>query len=266
MGFDPRPLVRKLGRPNARPLERDEASALFDAMLDGTLDDVQLGAAWMGLRIKGETPDELTAFLESAERSYSHWEIGTAPAGTLPVVIPSYNGARQLANLTPLLAMLLARSDINIIVHGVDDDPENAESTDPARGYVWSASPIPIISIGCVPASPPTQPACCCCAAPKGRPSRIRAARCASSILGRKSRQMRRWRLSHSTTSRCRMAPTPPRPPTGSPALSPAAIRSRRQSSRRLTPAFAQPTRWRKPSPDRLARHAHSTCSLGMLS
>ena len=134
MGFDPRPLVRKLGRPNARPLERDEASALFDAMLDGTLDDVQLGAAWMGLRIKGETPDELTAFLESAERSYSHWEIGTAPAGTLPVVIPSYNGARQLANLTPLLAMLLARSDINIIVHGVDDDPENAESTDPARG------------------------------------------------------------------------------------------------------------------------------------
>ena len=123
MGFDPRPLVRKLGRPNARALERDEAGALFDAMLDGTLDDVALGAAWMGLRIKGETPDELAAFLDSAERAYRHWDIGAAPAGTLPVVIPTYNGARQLPNLTPLLAMLLARDGIAVVVHGIDDDP-----------------------------------------------------------------------------------------------------------------------------------------------
>ena len=123
MGFDPRPLVRKLGRPNARPLERDEAGALFDAMLAGTLGDVQLGAAWMGLRIKGETPDELIAFLASAERSYRHWDIGARPAGVLPIVIPSYNGARQLPNLTPLLALLLARSGIDVVVHGIDADP-----------------------------------------------------------------------------------------------------------------------------------------------
>ena len=123
MGFDPRPLVRKLGRPNARPLDADEASALFDAMLDGTIDEVQLGAAWMGLRIKGETPDELVAFLGSAERSYHHWDIGAPSAGRLPMVIPSYNGARQLPNLTPLLAMLLARSDIDVVVHGIDADP-----------------------------------------------------------------------------------------------------------------------------------------------
>ena len=128
MAFDPRPLVRKLGRPNARPLEGDEAGALFDTMLAGTIDEVQLGAAWMGLRIKGETPAELAAFLDSTERAYSHWDIGATPPGTRPIVIPSYNGARQLPNLTPLLAMLLAHHDLNVVVHGVADDPTRVTS------------------------------------------------------------------------------------------------------------------------------------------
>jgi anthranilate phosphoribosyltransferase len=41
----------------------------------------------------------------------------------VPVVIPSYNGARQLPNLVPLLALLLARERIPALVHGVTDDP-----------------------------------------------------------------------------------------------------------------------------------------------
>ena len=53
---DVRPLLRRLGKPQAKPLAPDEARALMQAMLAGTLDEVQLGAAWMGLRIKGETP------------------------------------------------------------------------------------------------------------------------------------------------------------------------------------------------------------------
>jgi anthranilate phosphoribosyltransferase len=35
------------------------------------------------------------------------------------VVLPSYNGARKLPNLTPLLAMLLAREGVPVLVHGV---------------------------------------------------------------------------------------------------------------------------------------------------
>ncbi|MYO03916.1 DNA-binding protein YbiB, partial [Salmonella enterica subsp. enterica serovar Typhimurium] len=44
-------------------------------------------------------------------------------AKPLPVVIPSYNGARKQANLTPLLALLLSRLGFPVVVHGVSDDP-----------------------------------------------------------------------------------------------------------------------------------------------
>lgn len=121
VGFDARLLARRLGRPNARPLADDDARALFTAMLGGDLDALQLGALWMGLRIKGETPAELSAFLAVTEASYAHWT--AEPANSLPIVIPSYNGARQLPNLTPLLASLLARQGIAVIVHGVTGDP-----------------------------------------------------------------------------------------------------------------------------------------------
>ncbi len=39
-----------------------------------------------------------------------------------PVIIPSYNGARKKANLTPLLALLLARKGVPVLVHGVLHD------------------------------------------------------------------------------------------------------------------------------------------------
>jgi anthranilate phosphoribosyltransferase len=41
----------------------------------------------------------------------------------VPLVIPAYNGARQLPNLTPLLASLVAREGKPVLVHGVPDDP-----------------------------------------------------------------------------------------------------------------------------------------------
>jgi anthranilate phosphoribosyltransferase len=36
----------------------------------------------------------------------------------LPVIIPSYNGARKLPNLVPLMALLLAREGVPVLVHG----------------------------------------------------------------------------------------------------------------------------------------------------
>ena len=122
MSFDARAIVKHLGRPNARELSPADAQALFAAMLDGRLDEAAMGAVWMGLRIKGETQAELAALLAAAEASYAHWNIAAAPGGR-PLVIPSYNGARQLPNLVPLLACLLARAGVPVLVHGVMEDP-----------------------------------------------------------------------------------------------------------------------------------------------
>lgn len=48
----------------------------------------------------------------------------TPPVGKpIPVVIPSYNGARKQANLTPLLAILLHKLGFPVVVHGVSEDP-----------------------------------------------------------------------------------------------------------------------------------------------
>lgn len=111
-------LLHELGRGahGARPLSRETTRALFAAMLAGDIADLELGALLIAYRIKGETAAELAGMLEAAQTTLAGIAV---PAGPLTaVVIPSYNGARKLANLTPLLALLLARRGIPVLVHG----------------------------------------------------------------------------------------------------------------------------------------------------
>ncbi|XLZ69729.1 DNA-binding protein YbiB [Massilia sp. SR12] len=116
------PFIKEIGRgvKGARSMNRDDARALWGAILDGRVSDLELGGILLAMRIKGESVDELEGFLEAAEASFQKLR---APAGRYaPVVIPSYNGARKMANLTPLLAMLLAREGVPVLVHGVAHD------------------------------------------------------------------------------------------------------------------------------------------------
>ena len=108
-------IIKEIGRGKnaARDLQRDDARALFVAMLAGAVPDLPLGAVLMALRIKGESLEELAGFLEACEACYPHLQ---APAGAVPLVIPAYNGARQLPNLTPLLAHLVARAGVPVLV------------------------------------------------------------------------------------------------------------------------------------------------------
>jgi anthranilate phosphoribosyltransferase len=109
------------GKKGARSLSRADARALYAAMLDGRVSDLELGAIVLALRFKGESVEEIAGFLDAAEESFTPLP---APEGQYaPVLIPSYNGARKLANLTPLLAILLAREGIPVLVHGVSTDP-----------------------------------------------------------------------------------------------------------------------------------------------
>jgi anthranilate phosphoribosyltransferase len=109
------------GKDGARNLSRADAQLMYAAMLDGRVADLELGAILLAMRIKGESVDEIAGFLDAAERSFDPLH---APAGAYaPVIIPSYNGSRHMANLTPLLAMLLAREGVPVLVHGVIHDP-----------------------------------------------------------------------------------------------------------------------------------------------
>lgn len=111
--------IRELGRGSegARDLSLEEAQQLYGAMLDGGVPELELGAITIALRLKGESIDEMVGFLTALnERHYAL----QCPAGRFrPVVIPSYNGARKGANLTPLLAFLLRRYGVPVLVHGL---------------------------------------------------------------------------------------------------------------------------------------------------
>ena len=111
------------GKDGARSLSRDDARLLYSAMLDGRVSDLELGAILLAMRVKGESVEEIGGFLEAAEASFIPLQ---APTGQFaPVVLPSYNGSRHMANLTPLLALLLARQGVPVLMHGVTQDPRS---------------------------------------------------------------------------------------------------------------------------------------------
>src|SRR4051812_9877635 len=115
-------LIKEIGRGKngARSMSRDDAHDLYEAMLDGRVSDLELGGVLLSMRIKGESVEEIAGFLDAAEAAF---EPLTAPPGQFaPVVIPTYNGARKMANLTALLALLLAREGVPVLVHGVAHD------------------------------------------------------------------------------------------------------------------------------------------------
>ena len=102
------------GKDGARALTREQAADLFGQVLDGTVTDLEIGAFCLAMRIKGETAQEMAGFLDA-----THQRLHRLPAVDKPtIVIPSYNGARKLPVLTPLLALLLARQGLPVVVHG----------------------------------------------------------------------------------------------------------------------------------------------------
>lgn len=105
------------GKDGARSLSREQAHDLMSQVLDGRVTDLELGAFAIGMRIKGETTEELAGFLQATR------ERCLPLASAEPVVLlPSYNGARKLPNLTALVARLLAREGVPVLVHGMPED------------------------------------------------------------------------------------------------------------------------------------------------
>ncbi len=126
------------GKDGARSLTREQAADLFGQVLDGAVTDLELGAFCLAMRIKGETAQEMAGFLDATEA-----RLNRLPATQQPtVVLPSYNGARKLPVLTPLLGLLLARAGVPVLIHGA--------ATESAR--VTSAQVLAALGIAALPA------------------------------------------------------------------------------------------------------------------
>lgn len=128
------PYLREIGRgkAGARSLTREQAADLMQQVLNGRVGDVQLGGFALAMRIKGESPQELAGFLDATT------PLGLAlQAPRHCVVLPSYNGARKLPNLTPLLAALLARQGVAVLVHGPRADAGRVASAEVFTALGW---------------------------------------------------------------------------------------------------------------------------------
>ena len=115
------------GKQGARSITREQAADLFSQVLDGSVTDLEIGAFCLAMRIKGETREEMAGFLDAMALRLQHFP--AHPQQPI-VVIPSYNGARKLPLLTPLLALLLAREGLGVLVHGTATESRAVNSSD----------------------------------------------------------------------------------------------------------------------------------------
>ncbi|MET0384249.1 MAG: DNA-binding protein YbiB [Burkholderiaceae bacterium] len=136
------PYLREIGRgkDGARSLSREQSADLMARLLDGRVTDVEAGAFAIAMRIKGETPQELAGFMDAV---VPRMRALPPPAGGA-VVLPSYNGARRLPNLVPLLALRLAREGLSVLVHGLEEDPGRVTTA-----AVFEALGLPAVRDGC---------------------------------------------------------------------------------------------------------------------
>jgi anthranilate phosphoribosyltransferase len=111
--------IREIGRgkDGARSLDQAQAHDLMSQVLAARVSDLEVGAFAIAMRIKGESIAELAGFLEAA-----HERCLAVRTQRPTVVLPSYNGARKLPNLTALLALLLAQEGVDVLVHGSEHD------------------------------------------------------------------------------------------------------------------------------------------------
>ena len=114
------------GSKGAGDLDRNQANQVFSQILEGNVSDLELGAFCIAMRIKGESVSELMGFMDALQPHLNLLNLGSRQT----IVLPSYNGARKQANLTPLLAGMLSTYGFTVLVQGVEKDPSRATSHD----------------------------------------------------------------------------------------------------------------------------------------
>ncbi len=133
------------GKEGARSLSTEQAHDLFNQVLDRTVTDLEIGAFALAMRIKGETASELQGFVRSAHEHCVPLPLplptttGNSPSKGI-VVLPSYNGARKLPNLTALLAAQLAREGVSVLVHGPLLDPSRITTAQVWQALGWQTA------------------------------------------------------------------------------------------------------------------------------
>ncbi|HEY2848250.1 MAG TPA: anthranilate phosphoribosyltransferase, partial [Gemmatimonadaceae bacterium] len=97
-------------------LSSDQAVAAFDAVMAGEGTGPQLGALLMGLRVKGETAEELTGAARALRRAMT--ALVTKNPGELVDTCGTGGGAMTTFNISTASAILAAGAGVRVAKHG----------------------------------------------------------------------------------------------------------------------------------------------------
>jgi anthranilate phosphoribosyltransferase len=109
---DLKPLIAKIA--DATPLSVDEARTAFDIIMSGNATPSQIGAVLMGLRVRGETVDEITGAVMTMREKMTRV---SAPAGSLDIVGTGGDTSGSY-NVSTCAALVAAGAGLNIAKHG----------------------------------------------------------------------------------------------------------------------------------------------------
>ncbi|MBV9751005.1 MAG: anthranilate phosphoribosyltransferase [Hyphomicrobiales bacterium] len=107
-----KPILAKVA--TGQPLSAFEAQSAFDLLLSGEVTHAQAGAFLMGLRVRGETVEEITGAVEAMRARMLRID---APDGAIDVV---GTGGDQVGtwNISTLAALIVAACGVTVAKHG----------------------------------------------------------------------------------------------------------------------------------------------------
>lgn len=100
------------GKRGARSMTREEAREAMGMLLDGKVEDTQLGAFLMLLRHKEESAEELAGFTEAIRERLN------APQIAVDIDWPTYAGKKRHLPWFLLAIKALAASGVRVLIHG----------------------------------------------------------------------------------------------------------------------------------------------------
>ena len=118
------------GKNGARSLTYDEAYHAFSMILKGEVLDVQLGAFLMLLRVKEESVDELTGFVQATKDQLRFKKLD------IDLDWSSYAGKRKHYPWFLLAALTLAKQGYKIVMHGASGHTINRVYTEQVLEYL----------------------------------------------------------------------------------------------------------------------------------
>jgi len=107
-----KPLIAKVAA--GATLTRSEAESAFNAMLSGEVTPSQMGGFLMGLRVRGETVEEITGAVAAMRAKMVSVE---APADAMDIVGTGGDGSGSL-NVSTLAAIITAACGVTVAKHG----------------------------------------------------------------------------------------------------------------------------------------------------